>query len=49
MFNTTKTLQTILAKVSFVFIFRLVKHKPVKIFDVHVTGFITIKYLQQTY
>ena len=49
MFTTTKTLQTTLAKVFFVFIFRFVKHKPLKIFDVHVTRFITIKYLQQTY
>ena len=33
---TTETLQATLAKVFFVFIVRFVKHKSVKIFDIHV-------------
>ena len=44
---TTKTLQTTLAKVFFVFIFCFVKHKSVKVFDVHVMRFIIINYKQQ--
>ena len=32
-----KTMQTTSAKVFLVFIFRFVKHKSVKIFDVHIT------------
>ena len=43
----TKTLQTNVAKVFFVFISCFVKHKSVKIFDVHIMRFITINYQQQ--
>ena len=44
---TTKTLQTTLTEVFFVFIPCFVKHKSVKIFDVHIMRFITISYKQQ--
>ena len=46
---TAKTLLTTFAKVFFVFIFCLVKHKSVKIFDVHIMRFITINYKQQVH
>ena len=46
-FSTTKTLYTTLPKVFLVFLFCFVKHKSVRIFDVHVMWFISIKYLQQ--
>ena len=32
---TAKTLQTISAKVFFIFVFRFVKHESIKSFDVH--------------
>ena len=44
-----KTMQTTSAKVFLVFIFRFVKHKSVKIFDVHVTWLVFINYKQQIY
>ena len=39
-----KTMQTTFGKVFLVFIFHFVKHKSVKIFDVHIMQFITITY-----
>ena len=41
---TTKTLKTTFAKAFFVFILCFVKHKYVKIFDVHIIQFIIINY-----
>ena len=44
---TTKALQTTLGKVFFVFIFCFVKHKAVKIFDIHVMWLVSISYKQK--
>ena len=46
---TTKTPQTTLAKILFVFILCFVKHKSVKIFDIHILPFIAMNYMQQIY
>ena len=44
---TTKTLQAILTKVFFVFILCFVKHKSVKIFDIHIMWLVFISFKQQ--
>ena len=44
---TTKTLKTTLEKVFFVFILCFMKHKSVKVFDVHIMWLIFINHKQQ--
>ena len=44
---TTKKLLTTFTKVFLVFIFRFVKHKSVKIFDIHIMWLVLINYKQQ--
>ena len=44
---TTETLQTTLAKLFFVLILCFVKHKSVKIFDIHIMWLVFINYKQQ--